>query len=540
MSTKISTELDVTRSSTRRIAPPGGASSLSFGNAGLLGTPQKTGESSSHVATPTSAAGTAASTPTHSLRPPAPPSPGFSAGAQAASAANVAAAASPLAGKQIGLVVVADQSRERAWLKTINARVQDVKGVPVVCEVTNVLHVCAAAAKLIRAGCSCVAMLHGEDAVRRAGIQGAVMQSLSLLTVSTGVPVLQVTVNGSLEDIQVVQLFRDLASLLAIPTQGHLSGLSHAFSQMGTGASGASFSAQGLAGGASGPAEDEGMPTTVGAKVDELRASLKEHGARGIVGLSRKFRIMDDDGSGHLNLQEFSKAMKEHGMDWASSEIKQVFDFFDDDKSGSISFDEFLCCLRGELNERRRRFVDMAFDAMDKDGSGSIDLSDVTRAYSAAEHPDVVSGKRTQMEILREFLDTFDAGEKDGIVTRDEFYRYYGNVSASIDDDDYFELMIRNAWHISGGKGWCENTTCRRVLVTHSDGTQTVEEVQDDLGVAKDDKETMKAKLEAQGIDVVDIELSGSTEVESAPEPAATPTPRKKRGAAMQSSLVLG
>jgi hypothetical protein len=37
--------------------------------------------------------------------------------------------------------------------------------------------------------------------------------------------------------------------------------------------------------------------------------------------------------------------------------------------------------------------------------------------------------------------------------------------------------MIRNAWHISGGEGWCENTTNLRVLVTHSDGRQTVEEI---------------------------------------------------------------
>ena len=30
---------------------------------------------------------------------------------------------------------------------------------------------------------------------------------------------------------------------------------------------------------------------------------------------------------------------------------------------------------------------------------------------------------------------------------------YYANISASVDDDDNFELIIRNAWHISGGKG---------------------------------------------------------------------------------------
>ena len=78
----------------------------------------------------------------------------------------------------------------------------------------------------------------------------------------------------------------------------------------------------------------------------------------------------------------------------------------------------------------------------------------------------------------REFLDTFDVGGvKDGKVTPEEFCNYYANVSASIDNDDYFELMIRNAWHISGGEGWCTNTSNRRVLVTHTDGRQTVEEV---------------------------------------------------------------
>ncbi len=41
--------------------------------------------------------------------------------------------------------------------------------------------------------------------------------------------------------------------------------------------------------------------------------------------------------------------------------------------------------------------------------------------------------------------------------------------------------MIRNAWHISGGEGWCENSTCRRVLVTHADGHQTVEEIKVDV-----------------------------------------------------------
>lgn len=77
----------------------------------------------------------------------------------------------------------------------------------------------------------------------------------------------------------------------------------------------------------------------------------------------------------------------------------------------------------------------------------------------------------------REFLDTFDSIDKDGKVSPAEFIKYYGNVSSSIDNDDYFELMIRNAWHISGGEGWCANSSCRRVLATHKNGKQTVEEI---------------------------------------------------------------
>ena len=45
----------------------------------------------------------------------------------------------------------------------------------------------------------------------------------------------------------------------------------------------------------------------------------------------------------------------------------------------------------------------------------------------------------------------------DGRVTLNEFCDYYSNVSASIDDDEYFKLMITNAWNLDNkkvGKAW--------------------------------------------------------------------------------------
>lgn len=57
--------------------------------------------------------------------------------------------------------------------------------------------------------------------------------------------------------------------------------------------------------------------------VADLREQLAQRGARGIVGLQRKFRIMDDDGNRSLNLAEFAKGMQESGLD-LSNEVNSL------------------------------------------------------------------------------------------------------------------------------------------------------------------------------------------------------------------------
>lgn len=43
-------------------------------------------------------------------------------------------------------------------------------------------------------------------------------------------------------------------------------------------------------------------------------------------------------------------------------------------------------------------------------------------------------------------MDQWDSCKKDNKVTLEEFENYYADVSASVDHDEYFELMMKNAW----------------------------------------------------------------------------------------------
>jgi hypothetical protein len=50
----------------------------------------------------------------------------------------------------------------------------------------------------------------------------------------------------------------------------------------------------------------------------------------------------------------------------------------------------------------------MAFKRLDKNSNGNIELDDIKGSFNAAQHPDVKMGKKTQDEVLYEFLDTFE------------------------------------------------------------------------------------------------------------------------------------
>ncbi len=70
--------------------------------------------------------------------------------------------------------------------------------------------------------------------------------------------------------------------------------------------------------------------------VESFRKKVVQRGGRGIVGLQRIFKIMDDDGSKSLNRMEFEKACKDFKIDIVQQDIGTLFAAFDSNRDGTI------------------------------------------------------------------------------------------------------------------------------------------------------------------------------------------------------------
>ena len=162
--------------------------------------------------------------------------------------------------------------------------------------------------------------------------------------------------------------------------------------------------------------------------IEAFRKKVTQRGAKGIIGLARLFRIMDDDNSRNLNRAEFEKACRDFKTDMSSEDVGHLFSLFDFNRDGSINYEEFIREIRGEMSEYRMRLVLKAFQKLDKNGNGNIEIEDIVSVYNPQKHPAVIEGRKTPQQVLGEFLETFETHHNllyneaaDQTITQQEF-----------------------------------------------------------------------------------------------------------------------
>ena len=184
--------------------------------------------------------------------------------------------------------------------------------------------------------------------------------------------------------------------------------------------------------------------------LDHVKDCLQKRGTKTIAGLARTFRALDSyDGNKKVDAGEFSVGLRENGADISEKQATTLLQFFDTDGDGHVNFDEFLVGIRGKLNARRKAIVEKAFLKFNKNDTDDwIDAQDLAGVYDVRMHPKYLSGEMSEQEIFEEFLVSMGDKNRDGKISKDEWFDYYAAVSSNIDNDDHFVLLMRNAWKL--------------------------------------------------------------------------------------------
>ncbi len=186
---------------------------------------------------------------------------------------------------------------------------------------------------------------------------------------------------------------------------------------------------------------------------DRIRAQIFERsGVKGFVKLQRALKSNEENGSGVLDFNEFRKSIQDAALRVPDRDLDELFRYLDTSNKGIIFTEAFLDDVRGTMSLSRKYVTHAAFDKLDDRWNGEIEPSVLLSNYDAAMHPLVVSGDKSESEVLQEFLETCDVGgEKSGKVSKREFENYHANLSASIDKDNEFEALMRAVWGLGDG-----------------------------------------------------------------------------------------
>lgn len=123
------------------------------------------------------------------------------------------------------------------------------------------------------------------------------------------------------------------------------------------------------------------------------------------------FNAFDRDGSGRIDRDELTRALRRLGGDWTKQRIARALDEFDADGQGALTFEQFYVMVTGGAPLVDPELV-RAFRAMDIDGDGQITAEELEGLFNAA-------GVNAKAEIAA-FVDEADH-DRNGVITFDEF-----------------------------------------------------------------------------------------------------------------------
>jgi Ca2+-binding EF-hand superfamily protein len=194
-----------------------------------------------------------------------------------------------------------------------------------------------------------------------------------------------------------------------------------------------------------------------------LKDIIYQRGTRGILGMRRSFMIDDEDNAHILTFESFYKYINNFLIPLSRNQAIALFKLYDKKNAGEIIYDNLINEIVGNLSDERKYLINLAYEKI-SGGKEAININVMRNKFYPAGHPDVVVGRRTEQEVLSEFLDNMDyhfnllnQGRNDEEeITNQDFIDFYRYISVGIISDGDFKKIINGVWSLERQKRFSE------------------------------------------------------------------------------------
>jgi len=150
-----------------------------------------------------------------------------------------------------------------------------------------------------------------------------------------------------------------------------------------------------------------------------------------------------------LSRVELRQGLEKMGVVVPTADLDRCVAHFDQSGDGLVDAKEFIAGMRGEISESRRQSIREAFEILDVHKDGVIAVQDLKGRYTVAGEEGA-----TEEVALQKFLAQWDCYTVHGVVSKHSFANYYCDISALVEDDQYFTWLVRSVWGLVGsGQG---------------------------------------------------------------------------------------
>ena len=192
----------------------------------------------------------------------------------------------------------------------------------------------------------------------------------------------------------------------------------------------------------------------------DLKNELVKKGVKGLLILHYKFLTQCPNIS-KITQSDFINIMNLNQINFDLNEFKDIFNYFSINSNNKyLDYTQFIRFFKKELNETKLNIVEKIFLSLQYDYSNEdedIPIEIIKNKYKAKNHPEVVSGIKTENEQIKEFKESFDInydifnsrqnlGNYEKLVDFDIFANFYEYVSFIYEGDDEFVNLLVSTW----------------------------------------------------------------------------------------------